>query len=306
MNDRPKKSYVRRGSIVGPLILIGLGVVFLLNNLGLLDWSVWDVILRLWPVLLIAIGLDILIGRHSAWGSLVALVLTLALVAGAVWLFRAGVITGQPSAIEEVTQGLEGATRAEVVIAPAVGSLHVEALPESNDLVSGAVRPVSGERVRRDFAVQGETATFSLRSEGTFTPFTLGWGGEPGWDLGLNSDVDLELEISLGAGQSDLDLTGLQVSDLDVSIGVGQVTVVLPGEGRFRAKIDGAVGQTIVVIPAGLAARIQFSTALVARNVPDDYRRQGDVYTSPGYASAENRVELEVGQAIGNVTIRQP
>ena len=37
----------QRGSLVGPVILIGLGVVFLLNNLGVLAWSVWEVILRI-------------------------------------------------------------------------------------------------------------------------------------------------------------------------------------------------------------------------------------------------------------------
>ena len=67
----------RRGSLVGPLILIGLGVVFLLNNLGILSWSVWEVIFRLWPILLVAIGLDLLVGRRSTLGSLLALALTL-------------------------------------------------------------------------------------------------------------------------------------------------------------------------------------------------------------------------------------
>ena len=50
----------------------------------------------------------------------------------------------------------------------------------SKFLVSGVIRPISGERVEPDFSVQGETATFSLRSEGAFTPFTMGWGGELG------------------------------------------------------------------------------------------------------------------------------
>jgi hypothetical protein len=59
----------RRRSLVGPVILIGLGVVFLLNNLGVLAWSVWEVILRLWPILLVAAGLDLLLGRRSIWGS---------------------------------------------------------------------------------------------------------------------------------------------------------------------------------------------------------------------------------------------
>ena len=295
----------RRSGIVGPVILIGLGTVFLLNNLGILSWSIWDVVFRLWPVLLIAVGLDILIGRRSAWGALLSLVLTLALIAGALWLYGTGIIAGQAAAAEEISQSLGEATQAQVTVAPAVGSLHIDALPESNQLVAGTIHPARGERIWQDFAIQGETAVFTLQSEGNFVgPFVGRGGAKWDWDLGLSSDVPLELEISLGVGQSDVDLTGLTVSELGLNVAVGQTTVVLPNEGRFRAKIEGAIGSTVVVIPAEMAARIRFDTALVARQLPDNYRQEGDVYVSPGYDDAENRVELEIGQAIGNVTIR--
>jgi len=296
----------KRGvSLVGPVILIGLGVVFLLNNLGMLAWSVWEVIFRLWPVLLIAAGLELIIGRRSVWGSLLALVLTLAVLAGALWLFGAGIGTGRVVAAEEIRQALNGATQAEVIIAPAVGTLHVDALRESASLVEGVIHLGRGERVTRDFAIEDEKASLALRSEGTtFSPFVGWWGDERGWDLGLTPGVPLQLEISLGAGQSDVDLTGLMVSNLDVSMGVGQTRVILPDEGRFQAKIDCAIGQTIVVIPAGLEARIRVDTGLAASQLPAGYQRRDDIYTSPGYATAENRVDLEVSQAIGNVTIR--
>lgn len=295
----------RRGSLVGPVILIGLGIILLLNNLGVLEWGVWEVIFRLWPVLLIAGGLDLLIGRRSVWGSLLALVLILAVLAGALWLFGAGIGTGQVMAGEDVRQALDGATQAEVVIAPGVGTLHIEALPESASLVEGVIRLSRGERAMPEFAVEGGTATFTLRSEGVaFGPFVGLWDDQRGWDLGLNPDVPLQLEISLAVGRSDIDLTGLMVSDLEVSMGVGQTTVTLPDEGHFQAEIEGAIGQTVVVIPAGLAARIRVDTGLAGRQLPDGYQRRDDVYTSPGYESADNRVDLEVSQAIGNITIR--
>ncbi len=87
----------RRGGFAWPLILIALGVIFLLSNMGMLNWNVWDVIWRLWPVLLIAIGLDILFGRRSALGSLIALVLVIAVIAGAVWfaVTATPLVTGQ-------------------------------------------------------------------------------------------------------------------------------------------------------------------------------------------------------------------
>lgn len=300
---RPEQS--RRVSLVGPVILIGLGIILLLNNLGILEWSVWEVILRLWPVLLIAWGLDLIIGRRSIWGSLLALVLIVALLAAALWLFGAGIGTGRVVDAEEIRQALDGATQAEIVIAPAVGTLHVEALPESANLVEGAIRLGSGERATPEFAVVGEMATFTLRSEGVaFGPFVGSWDDQRGWDLGLNPDVPLQLEVSLSVGKSDVDLTSLTVSDLEVSMGVGQTTVILPDKGRFRAKIEGAIGQTIVAIPEGMAARIHVDTGLAGSQLPDEYQRHGDVYTSPGYESADNRVDLKVSQAIGNIAIR--
>jgi len=287
------------------VILIGLGVIFLLNTMGLLAWSVWDVIFRLWPVLLIAAGLEIILSRLSPWGSLLALVLTVAILAGALWLLGPDIRTAQAVAGEEVSQALGEASRARVVIEPGVGSLYIEALPESANLVEGVVSVGRGQRVDRHFAVTGKTASFILQTEGTtFGPF-MGWGDQWSWDLGLAPEVPLELEVSFGVGSADIDLTGLAASNLEVSMGVGRTSVTLPEEGRFNAKLEGAIGETVVVIPAGMAARIRVDTGLTVRDLPDSYRQRGDVYTSPGYASADDRVDLEVDQAIGKITIRQ-
>ena len=299
------KKRVRRRSLIGPVILIGAGIVLLLNNIGVLEWSVWGTLMRMWPVLLIAAGLDILIGRRSVWGSLVVLVVILALLAGGIWLFESGVWTGRTSAGEDIRQAPDGATAAEVVIAPGVASLHVEALSDSVNLVEGTVYPFAGERVDRSFAVAGEKATFALRSEGSFWAPFVDWGGnQRTWSLELDPDVSLDLEISLGAGISDADLTGTTISDLDVSLGVGRSLVTLLAAGRFRANIDSAIGETLVIIPAGMEARIEVSSGIAARQMPGGFRRQGDVYVSPGYDGADNTVDLEVSQAIGSIRVR--
>jgi hypothetical protein len=301
--SRPEQS--RRVSLIGPVILIGLGVIFLLNTLGLLAWSVWEVIFRLWPILLIAAGLEIILNRLSAWGSLLALVLTVVILAGAVWLLRPDIGARQVVAAEEVRQALGEATQARVVIEPGIGSLRIEALPESANLIEGVIQMGRGQRAKRDFAIAGKTATFTLRSEGeTFGPF-FWWSDQRSWDLGIAPKVPLELEIDLGAGWADVDLTDLTVDDLKVSMGIGRTTVTLPDEGRFYAKIDSSIGETVVVIPAGMAARIRVDTGLAVSDLPDGYQQRDDVYTSPGYASADDRVDLEVDQAIGKVTIRQ-
>ena len=47
------------------ITLILVGLVFLANNLGQLSWWVWYDLMRLWPVLLIVIGLEIIVRRSK-------------------------------------------------------------------------------------------------------------------------------------------------------------------------------------------------------------------------------------------------
>ncbi len=107
----------RRRSFLGPILLIAFGVIFLLNNLGVLNWNVWATLIRLWPVLLIGFGLDLLIGRRSVVGSVIVVLLVLIVVAVAVWGFTAQpVVGGEALTSEEINQPLDGASRADVQI----------------------------------------------------------------------------------------------------------------------------------------------------------------------------------------------
>lgn len=51
------------GKPVGALILIALGVIFLLKNLGIADIRIFDLLSVWWPLILIAVGLSMLLNR---------------------------------------------------------------------------------------------------------------------------------------------------------------------------------------------------------------------------------------------------
>ncbi|HEY46338.1 MAG TPA: cell wall-active antibiotics response protein [Anaerolineae bacterium] len=293
----------RRGGLVGPLLLIGLGVIFLFNNMGILAVSVWDVLFHLWPVILIAIGLDLLIGRRSVFGSLLVLALILTVFVGGILLI--GAQDGTALIGDEIAQPLGGVTEAEISMGPAIGLIQVGSLdPGSSYLVQGKIRLMSGEDLRRDFNPDRDPASFTLRSAGqTWFPVIGGWGDEATWDLGINPEVALSMDLSLGVGKIEVDLTGLDVTAVEVSLGLGKTIVTLPDEGNFTSKISGAIGETYVVIPQGMAARIHVSTGLGTSSMPAGYTRQGDTYRSPGYESAEDRVDMDISQAIGMITV---
>jgi hypothetical protein len=85
-------SLLRRQGVVAPVFWMVLGAVFLLSESGLANWDALQIILRFWPLLLIAIGFDVLIPRRSLWASVLALIIMLAIFAGALWFMGVRII----------------------------------------------------------------------------------------------------------------------------------------------------------------------------------------------------------------------
>ena len=70
----------------GATVVTGLGVIFLLGNLGYLTFTAWDLILRLWPILLVAVGLDIILGQRRPWSAVIGVLIGLVVTAGIFWV----------------------------------------------------------------------------------------------------------------------------------------------------------------------------------------------------------------------------
>lgn len=52
-----------RGNVIGAVVLIVLGTLFLLRNLGLTDLGLGRLIATWWPLILIAVGISLLFKR---------------------------------------------------------------------------------------------------------------------------------------------------------------------------------------------------------------------------------------------------
>lgn len=292
-------------SFVGPVLLILAGIVLLLNTLGIWEWEVWWTILRLWPILIIAAGLDLLIGRRSLSGAIVVAILVVLILVGGFWLLGSDLVAGGLTS-QTIRQPLNDATQAQITISPAVGVLRVDALPESANLVEGEIRLGKGEEISQDFSLSGETATYRLETkEGSWDPLANTWSQHRVWELGLSPAPAVQFNADLAMGQTELDLAGLNLDSLETSMGMGQIVVILPEQGRAEAKISQGLGIVDITIPRGMAVRINAGTAMAVRNLPDDFQQQEDnVFTSPGYATADDRVDLDVSLAMGVLTVR--
>ncbi len=297
---------IRNRKVAGPAFGISLGVVLLLNNLGMLSWGVWGVLLRFWPVILIAVGIELIAGKRSWWGSALAALLIIGTTAGAIWWTGLNGTIGQPLTSDQVTQSLEDASRARVVISPATGNIVVYGLQDSGLMIDGTIDLNAGENIQRDFHLEEGTAVFTLQSMGVGTVPSFGAWEEPQeWNLGITTRVPVNLAVRLGAGQSDINLTGMRLSDLEINTAVGRTTVTLPAEGNFSGEVEGAIGEVRVIVPKSLGVRIDAGSVLGDSTLPAGYERRGGYYYSPNYDESESKVTLKIDVAIGQLIVEE-
>lgn len=294
-------SVYRREGWIGATLVIALGVVFLLSNLGYLGLGVWQVLLRLWPLFLVAAGLDLLIGRRSWFGSLLGLLVILAILIGSLWLMSGGVLSAQPITTSQFDQALDGAYQASVEISQDAGILRLSGLEDQEKLLVGSGPSGDGISLTRDYQVVDGKGVLVLRSKGE--PVTMVSTHQAAYEYKLNSVIPIDLNVEQGAGQIDLNLADIYISQLDVDQAVGQTQITLSDTGSFTGIVDGAIGQVTLIVPADVGLKISAGTALVVVQAPPDFQETNKVYTSPNYDQAQTKIELMVNLAIGTLNV---
>lgn len=304
VNRRPK-------SLVWPLILISIGILFLLKNLGVVDWNLWSLLLRTWPVIIIAVGLDLIFGRRSGIWSVITAGVVIVLFAGALWIFDVSENNWSGDLItKSVVQEIGDAEEAEIDINMNIGILKIGALEAESDLlISGEVEISDFEELSDDLEVSGDTLKYTLSSDAK--PYQAEWilnqevDNDKTWDLRLNRELMLDLAIDTGVGKFEIDLSVLRISKLDLNTGVGEVTIELPSEGNFRADVSGGVGKLTLYLPSDLAAGIYIDGGLGNVSVSGDFTQRNGNYFTQNYESSSDQIQLYIEGGIGAIWIEQ-
>ncbi len=313
---RPER---RPPSFFWPLIFIGAGVILLLANLGYLPWQSWAMLWRLWPLLLVALGIDLLIGRRSMRGAVLSALLILLLIAGAavVVLFAQNIppiVQASSSAdlrTESVHYSLAGAERASVSIDWASGTNTLGALSDSDNLIEGDI--THRGRLIFDTATRGGRADVRLGSHFPgfwFAPFDFEKSGSERWSVKLNPKVPLDLTLDSGSGRCDFDLSGLQLNSLNLDSGSGAITLGLPSGRSFEASVDSGSGSIAITLPKDAGAHVELNLGSGSFQPDERFRRtdrsrgHGGVWETDNYGKADYNITLRIDQGSGSISLR--
>jgi hypothetical protein len=263
----------RYRSLFWPIVLIGVGIIWLLANLGLLPGQNLAILARLWPLLLIAVGLDLLIGRRV---PLIGALIGLGTVAVVIALLLVGPGLGlAPSTLvrtEQFSEPVGEATSASV-------RLDFWSDPATISTVQGSANLIEVDSThtgRIDFRAEGSAAkTVSLAnfSQDPTDWFTFGQPDQR-TDVRLSPQVPLELSVDIGSGSVELNLHDLNLSRLEIDGGSGSAEITLPAGGDpFEGNLRTGSGSVDILLPAGGQGTLEIDTGSgsVQVDIPEQY-----------------------------------
>ncbi len=296
-----------------PLVLIFVGAVFLLQNAGYLPSDFWMSLLRLWPVVLVLAGIELLLGSRMPRLAF-ALLAAVVLVASAV-VITTPVMSGPTPAptMSSTSVDLGTAHQAAVNVEFDAGQLNVASIEQPASPTQLATLSYSGPSElasQSTYSTTGDVGHLAVSPGGDphglgLMPFVGGSSGTPHLDLGLNPNVPItSLSVKSGASNAHLDLSGLKLSDFDASVGAAATWIRVPQTGASTLRISGGASDLAIEIPTGVAARLRFRGGLTTINVDPRFPLTGDnVYQSSDFGSNPNSADITIDAGLTKIPV---
>lgn len=251
-----------------------------------------------WPVAWIVVGALLLLSTTgnlaSGPGELITEWWPLALVVLGVWFLIGGIVPRSgPS--EALALPIGSATEASVRIQYGAGELTTH-MAAAGHLVDGQF--TGGVSHRQD-----GPGRLDLRQD-----TSNGWpwfDRRSAWDVGLTADVPLDLRVDGGATRMLLDLGELKLRSLELHTGASSTRVLLPrAAGATAVRAESGAAELVFEVPTGVAAKIRCRMVLGSTQIDQGrFPPTAGGYESPDYASAPNRVDLDVQGGVGSLRV---
>lgn len=287
------------------ILLILVGVLLLLNETGVVYWWFWRDMWILFPVLLIAIGVEKIFTKSKL--EFIAYLAPVALAGFIIW-----------TAVDQGGGSRPGSRfgRHQEYSYPKddhVTSLKADLnLDDDNLVLKGTADYMllarydgTSGRPTVDYNVSGGSARVSIKARDRW--FWLGDRDERLNDLEvyLSDQIPVSLKCSGDQSQIRLDLSQLKVSDLDLNSEQGRVRVIV-GKllDKIKMALEGEEADIKLQFPSGSGIRLTGADSELAHYLDRlGLTKNGDVYISNGYDTLKPQIEIELKSNLSQLAV---
>ncbi len=233
--------------------------------------------------------------------GLISVVAFVGLIAGCTCRGSSNVRVGELRT-ESRSIDLDGVESVTVILSAGVGEVAV----------SGGARELADAEF--EYNVEEWRPEIDYRRDGTRGVLTITQGGsskcnigsraKSSWDLVLNSDVRLDLEIEMGAGDVRLNLAGLELRHLDVDAGFGNIVIDMTGDWTddVAVNIDGGVGNIELRVPDSVGVRVERDVGIGSTET-HGFTKRGGYFVNDAYGETDATLDINVDAGIGKIRI---
>lgn len=334
INEEAQKKHTTEhkdhGGFFWAFFLIALGVIFLLNNLEILPWSIWGALWRLWPLFLIIGGIQIIFGRSKWMSFFISLfcfcILMIALIfgftdlikpqAGSFWSelkekFNTLFMTSGAEITDNYTisdNELSGITKRKLKIELDSSNFTISSSDTGNylELISKYYENIGVPEISKN--INGGELDIEFKTEHkSWDFFNPGLNRRYDFTLG-RKDLETELDLNLVSGKSETVLNGMKVTNINSKqvSGSGVIDISAPIPGSSSINIDMTSGSMVLNLPEETKLKLNYEV------VSGSLKVDGQVYQGKGSfeinksISPENDiyvVELNLKMVSGNINL---
>ncbi|TAE29774.1 MAG: hypothetical protein EAZ91_11675 [Cytophagales bacterium] len=320
---------MNRGLFWG-IFFVTIGFLFLARNLGWLSVD-WETVRNLWPVLLILAGVNLILERQRNGAAVVTTVL-LAVAApvalfsfvnrhhdrwdrdGDRWEYRYddnddddddtnndndneadnddGDSDIETSSVSKFVESMDGDTpEATLKFAGGAGRFSIDETT-SNLIEAEAKQSIGTYKMEVERDPTTRVPTIELRPNEGKTEFKDGKLSNR-IDVKLNDKPVWTMDLNLGAGEGDFDLSRYAVKKLNVQAGAADVEIKL-GDRVDLMDVDlkSGVASVVVRVPQGVGCRVEKQGGLNVNQL-DDFEEVSDrVMQTKGYDTAKKKINI--------------
>jgi len=294
------------------VLFITIGALFLLGNLGYIDWSIFKALYYLWPLILVAVGVNIVFNNHVFVRIVTFVLLVSALVVFGInfngivdhpkWRMNIDFDeTYETVSYEEAFNDVT--TKGELKVNLGAGNVNISSI---DDVLYKAEIPGRIAKAEVNYSKSKKKAIVKIENDKNFliSP-SLFNGDNHTYDIELNENVKWEMDIQTGAVDADLNLQELIVEFIDIDTGAGDLLVKLGDLSDLtEVSIDAGAGDVTIEIPenVGVLADVDGGIHDISLN-GGDWIKENDQYKSSNYEEASSKVRINMDLGVGDVNI---
>jgi len=257
---------MKRNNIFWGGALIGLGVLFLLQRLGLLS-DVGDFI---WPLFLVLFGIWMILGVYWKGEN------------------------------ESISIDLQNANNVQYRFSHGAGQIEIKGGAPTGKALVGSMSAGMKTYNRMD----GDKLNVKVEAAASFVPFIGTADGV--YRFQLTQDVPVSIKLEMGASQLDMDLRDVTAERIKLTTGASNSNITLPSRSASLLDLETGAASININVPEGVAARIRIKEGLTALNVDTNRfpRLDNRYFQSPDFESASIRTEINVEAGLGAINIK--